>query len=327
MDRLTALSIPTHLLQTAYLVGKLPFRACQTEPRVSYALYIPPKQYCSIHTHLRKLQKPGAAAAQAADQTAGIEAPPKPLQLIVNIHGYRRDASRCRDSLISFADTHGVAILAPLFPAGLDGFADLDNYKNLRNKTLNADIALLDILAEISRFWPGIKTDKVTMVGFSGGAQFAHRFCYVHPERVGEVLLASPGAITGLDGDKEWPEGIKNAKEVFGREVDVGRVAGIGRISWMIGGEDTLTKEVAELRAWVAKNLKGKEGKSGVGRNADGFAEGRMEAVRLLHREWNEKGIECDLKVVDGIGHDYLGMLPSMLEWLAEYKAMEAIDT
>lgn len=42
-------SLPVHLLRVALLIGKIPWRACQSDPRISYSLYIPQKQYSVVH--------------------------------------------------------------------------------------------------------------------------------------------------------------------------------------------------------------------------------------------------------------------------------------
>ena len=43
-----------------------------------------------------------------------------------------------------------------------------------------------------------------TGFGFSGGAQFAHRFLYIHPGRLRAVSLGAPGLVTMLDETRAW---------------------------------------------------------------------------------------------------------------------------
>ncbi len=79
------------------------------------------------------------------------DSPPKDkLPLLVYIHGTRRRISAVDsdDDLVPFAEATPCAILAPLFPVGLDGPNDLDSYKLVRSKTLRSDLALLAMLDE-----------------------------------------------------------------------------------------------------------------------------------------------------------------------------------
>lgn len=227
-------SLPTHLLQTAFLVGKIPFRACQTDTRISYTLYIPQKAYSAVH--------------QAILQ--GKVQPTYRLPLIVNIHGTRRDASLCRDTLIDYADRHGCAILAPLFPAGLDGPLDLHSYKKLRSKTLKSDQALLGILDEVRQTWPGVDTERFTLLGNSGGGQFVHRFLYIHPQRLARVCVAAPGHTTNIV-DKPWPHGTADVETVFdGIELSTGAISQVKDIVIMVGEDDYDLREQSELKQW-----------------------------------------------------------------------------
>jgi poly(3-hydroxybutyrate) depolymerase len=54
-------------------------------------------------------------------------------------------------------------------------------YANIRS-----DLALIDILADVRRR-SGIRTPKIHITGFSGGAQFAHRFAFYHADVVGSL--------------------------------------------------------------------------------------------------------------------------------------------
>ncbi|KAJ5121973.1 hypothetical protein N7526_008910 [Penicillium atrosanguineum] len=150
---LSAADVPPHFLNAAFLVGHTPLKALESDPRVSYALYIPPGHY-------------------------NTDTVPKKLSLLVWIHGtLRKLTAFYAEDMVSFANSTPCAILAPLFPSGLDGPDDLNSYKILRSKSLSSDLALLSILEEIAARWPGIRTDKVFMMGFSGVANSLNGFC------------------------------------------------------------------------------------------------------------------------------------------------------
>ena len=177
------------LIKTAMLIGSTPIKALHSDPRVSYNLYIPPDHYNPDPSRNISTEDESSHPSYKLPQ----------IPLVISVHGTGRDAGTCRRRLIAFADTERCAILAPLFPAGLDDELDYDSYKLLRSKTLKSDLALLDIVKEVAVRYPGIDTEKFSLVGFSGGAQFVHRFLYIHPERVLAASVGAPGRVTYLD--------------------------------------------------------------------------------------------------------------------------------
>ena len=104
-SEISTLDIPKEFLKRAYLINVIPARTLQADTRFSYCLYIPEKHY-------------GAGQPR--------------LPLIVNVHGSRRRAEGGRTIMKDFADKHQCAVLAPLFPVGIDGDRfDVDNFKLL----------------------------------------------------------------------------------------------------------------------------------------------------------------------------------------------------
>lgn len=89
-----------------------------------------------------------------------------------------------------------------------------------QSEDIRHDLCLLAMLDEVALRWPGIDTSEVFLTGFSGGAQFVHRFMYLHPERLHAAAVAGLREMTALDGSKAWPEGVQDLGVVFGRAVD-----------------------------------------------------------------------------------------------------------
>lgn len=298
------IELPSALLRAAYLVGKIPVKALRSDPRISYAVYVP-EQYCAVHDAL---------------QDSDLDFP-KRLPLVVNVHSTRRDAVTCRDSLIDFAEQHGVAILAPLFPAGLDSPFDLDSYKTLRSETLQSDLRLLDMLNEVGHIWPGISTDPIIICGFSGGAQFVHRFMYLNPERLSAVAIAAPGQVTKLNSEP-WPKGIGNASAVFpDEEIDTATIAKIEDILLLVGENDVFSEGQVDLLQWMAAR-KAKLGGETVNEKLGRVS--RVQSIKSLQHNWQKNGIEAELEIVPGVGHSYQDLLPSLIAWLRECSAVVA---
>jgi pimeloyl-ACP methyl ester carboxylesterase len=290
MPALTTASVPHQFLASAYLVGHIPQTALQSDKRVSYTLYIPPQHY----------------HAKGEVQ----------LPLLVFIHGTRRDLSPLHSDLEVFANANACAVLAPLFPAGLEGPHDVDSYKVLRSATLRSDLALLDILDVVGERWPGIQTDQVALIGFSGGGQFAHRFMYLHPERLLAVSVGAPGAVTLLDAKQRWPKGVADVEDVFGVSVDVGKIGEIA-VQLIIGSEDVLSHGGAEFWRWLREMedclppgaAKGDESRARSERS------GRREHLRDLQTSLRGSGIDAELEVVDGVAHDSAGVRIKVLSF------------
>jgi predicted esterase len=97
----------------------------------------------------------------------------------VNVHPTDGDGRTMLLTWERYADDHGFVIVSPTFGPG---------YNRLAGKE---DERLLAILEEVGEEVP--IEERVFLVGFSGGAQFAHRFAFRHPERVLGVSAMSAG--------------------------------------------------------------------------------------------------------------------------------------
>lgn len=133
----------------------------------------------------------------------GLQPGAEPLVLA---HGISRNAAEMALRFAELAARHRVPLIAPLFQQHSFG-----QYQQLadRRRGLRSDHALIDILADASRRF-GLETGRIALFGFSGGAQFAHRFAMVHPQRVRVCVPASAGWYTMPDPVLHWPLGLGN---------------------------------------------------------------------------------------------------------------------
>ena len=166
------------------LTKRTPFVACQADARCSYCLYVPE----TIH------------------------------HVLVYVHGTERDAAYYRNHLADFAEANNVLIVAPLFPAGLIDPHDVDNYKVLRFHDMRFDLILFDMLREIRDKY-SIMERQFLLGGFSGGAQFAHRFSYFYGAHLLGLSIATPGRVTLLNNRYDWWVGIRNIAGMFERPI------------------------------------------------------------------------------------------------------------
>ncbi|MEO6199780.1 MAG: hypothetical protein ABIO89_01305 [Cryobacterium sp.] len=136
---------------------------------------------------------------------------------LVLIHGNRRQTGRMFRAFLPQAMELGLAIIIPTFPR--DGFR---GYQRLSGSAgpLAARHALDDTLADAQEAL-GIGTAGVALCGFSGGAQFAHRYALFSPGRIGRLVVASAGYYTYLDPRLRYPYGVGPSVLSCGEAPDV----------------------------------------------------------------------------------------------------------
>lgn len=129
-------------------------------------------------------------------------APQNPPVLVV-VHGLSRDAQEQVDQFRPFAEQHGFVLIAPHFTE-----ADYPDFQRLgrRGRGLRADLALQNLLSNLPFESAG---EGVFLFGYSGGAQFAHRFLMAHPEQVKAAVVAAAGWYTLPDAAVAYPYGLR----------------------------------------------------------------------------------------------------------------------
>ena len=118
---------------------------------------------------------------------------------LVCVHGIGRDAQGHVAAFTDWAERTGTELLAPLFDR-----RRYRGYQRLKssNRTLHPAAALDAILDET------VGTQPCLLYGFSGGAQFAHRYALVRPERVAGIALAAAGWYTFPTAAASFPYGL-----------------------------------------------------------------------------------------------------------------------
>lgn len=127
--------------------------------------------------------------------------------VVVLIHGISRNAA---EHIARASRTPGLSskiLVAPLFEKKVFGrYQQLDTAENSQR----CDLALIALLDHLQN--EGLNTAQVTMFGFSGGAQFAHRFALFHPERLVALSLVAAGWYTMPDSEAPWPMGLDTSR-------------------------------------------------------------------------------------------------------------------
>jgi len=135
---------------------------------------------------------------------------------LVIVHGAGRGGTRQFRSFLPTAIACGTPLIAPIFPA-----ARFPGYQSLAGADgpLSALAAFVDTLDDAHRHLR-LQTDRVDLLGFSGGAQFVHRFAMLSPRRVRRAVVVSAGWYTYIDAHRHFPRGTAPSPRSGGRSVD-----------------------------------------------------------------------------------------------------------
>jgi pimeloyl-ACP methyl ester carboxylesterase len=215
----------------------------------------------------------------------------RPGRMLVAVHGVSRNALEQVRLFGEFADTFGAVVIAPHFTA--DRFPD---YQRLGRKGLGprADLALIRVLNEV-QITTGFDTSQVDLFGFSGGAQFAHRFALVHPQRVRCLGLGAAGWYTLPDPAYAYPYGTAGAKGLDAVRLNVWAAARIPTLV-LVGECDNRTDDEGLNRSAVVCRTQGKH---------------RLQRARVWVKAMNDHAAQqglpraVALQLLPGVGHSF----------------------
>lgn len=111
---------------------------------------------------------------------------------LVAIHGIRRGARSQARAFAARAAAEGRPVIAPLF-----GKSAWPRYQQVVRGE-RADLALLGLMDELrlAGIW---RARQFTLAGYSGGAQFAHRFALLYPHLIERLTVTAAGWYTMPD--------------------------------------------------------------------------------------------------------------------------------
>ncbi|KHS42697.1 hypothetical protein [Novosphingobium subterraneum] len=220
---------------------------------------------------------------------------------LVVVHGISRNAAELALRFGELAALHGIPVIAPLFERGSFG-----RYQQVRDPdgALHCDDALFDILADAAvRF--GMHGAQCNLFGFSGGAQFAHRFAMLHPHKVRHCIAAAAGWYTMPDCCLPWPLGLQDAPG----PIDHAALADV-RFDVLVGSLDR-RQDKALRRSDAIDAVQGVH---------------RLQRARRWDRAMRKAGFSCGLTIIPGLSHAFgdavqLGLVPLVLHQLGAGRA------
>jgi poly(3-hydroxybutyrate) depolymerase len=172
-------------------------RATSVPAAVLFALLLALLCAVAPSVHAAPSESPADAPASFDAAMAYIYVPPsladpsRPAQVVFALHGMGGEGRGFSQGLVDAADREGWIVVAPTF-----------SYRNWRDPATVAadDIALthglVDLLDQLPERVGRPVDSKALVLGFSRGAQLAHRFAETYPDRTRAAVVMSAGSYT-----------------------------------------------------------------------------------------------------------------------------------
>ena len=133
-------------------------------------------------------------------------------RVLVSVHGISRNAHEQAAVFSPMCEARGVVMLVPIFDP-----EQHEDYQRLgrRGRGQRVDLLLHEFLVEVARL-TGADVSQTYLFGFSGGAQFVHRYAMAHPHRVTKAVVAAAGWYTFPDHGQRFAYGIRPVRTLEG---------------------------------------------------------------------------------------------------------------
>lgn len=210
------------------------------------------------------------------------------MPIVAAVHGISRNAREQAALFAPLAEEYGFALIAPLFCR--ERYRDFQRL-GLEGRGRRADTFFAQAIDQFCQ-WLDVGTQRVHVVGYSGGAQFAHRYALFHPERLQGVVLGAAGWYTLPDAKQAYPLGLADLPAGLPVSVD----------SWLalpmlvlVGSEDT--ERDGALRTGAA--LDRQQGRNRLERGLR-FANAMRQAAQRRNLP-----ARTEFRVLEGVPHSF----------------------
>lgn len=205
---------------------------------------------------------------------------------LVFVHGYNRRAEEHARALLPLCEALGCMLIAPLFSGdGHPRYQRLGRGRDGLRSDRVLDACMEDMFGE--------NGGPVHLAGFSGGAQFAHRYTMAHPQRVARLIIIAAGWYTLPDTTLRYPLGLHVQRGLRGLSLNPERFLHVPT-TVIVGDRDTGSQNLRR-----SDELDHQQGTTRVERARTWVA--RMRLAAKAHRLPGEvRYLE-----IPGIGHDF----------------------
>lgn len=210
---------------------------------------------------------------------------PTNFQALVALHGMHGNGTGFSQNVIAYAEKYKMVVLSPTF---------LYNENWHDPKVLAEEdphlAAKINELVATGQTELGLNfSPHLLLYGFSRGAQLAHRYALLYPEKTLAVAAISGGSYTlpltqTPEGTSlQFPFGVHNIEVYVQHKFEANQFKKVG--FWVeVGGDDNKDNEVS--------------------RNFDPYlGKNRLERARNFYNVLKKQGLTCEFRVRPGIGH------------------------
>lgn len=212
-----------------------------------------------------------------------------PGRALVSVHGIARNAMEHALLFAPEAERWGAAIVAPMFSE-----RRFRGYQTLRKRRhqLAPEKAFERMLGELAQL-SGLELQRLSLFGYSGGGQFAHRFALLRPERVARLTVGAAGWYSFPDDSIGYPQGIADPPSRFSR-IDLDAFLRIP-LQVLVGEADLQRDEALNQKPEVDE----RQGLTRVERG--------RRWVEALHHAAHERGLpaQANFRLLPGVAHSF----------------------
>ncbi len=124
-----------------------------------------------------------------------------------NDHGAKGEATTLKNikRWVDFADQNQYILLAPHYDEKIFN----NDYQRLNLSGIRSDLRLNELVGLVGQSLKNVRTDKISLFGFSGGGQFVHRYCAFHPNKIDKAIIGASGWYMWPDEKLEYPLGLE----------------------------------------------------------------------------------------------------------------------
>lgn len=263
--------------QLPTVAGRIFLRTLRQERRPQYYAYVPPR--CDAR-----------------------------MPLLVAMHGISRNAREQALVFARTADALHCSLIAPLMSETVaQGYQRLGWGKG----EVRADRLLDDCVADFAALTRQ-HCGKLLLWGFSGGAQFAHRYALHHPERVAALMLGAAGWYTWPDEKRRFPYGLGGRHLAADQGLHLAGFLAVPTLV-LVGSRDVTRDDTTR----TSRRLDRQQGQNRLER--------AQRWVAALHEAARQQGVApgAQLEILPGIAHDFqafadVGVANLVARWCSE---------
>ncbi len=211
-----------------------------------------------------------------------------PARLIVAVHGISREYEQQLVAYKRLADKLGCWLVVPEFSR--NGFPRYQQLaKDASSQRADTELNTVFVALKVQLQQPFL---KMHLCGYSGGAQFAHRYALLYPQNIESLVLCSAGWYTFPDQQTEFPYGLAKWPSWLGK-LRLTEMLSLPTLV-MVGEEDL--KRDKSLRK--SKPLDAQQGKNRVERAGSWVTAMNKQRQKLT-------GENVRFSLLSDVGHDF----------------------